>query len=118
MALKNIEATLSEKIKTHILAAWQEGHGGSADQVHLLQGEDGLALLMPKALYQAEIDLFRNTTGGTRVVNQYLRTLLDTISSEHVPLIEEFTQQTVEEIVPLIDLRAGWIIAFYRFKKS
>lgn len=104
-----------EKIKQEILAAWKEGHGGSAEKVHLLQGEDGLVLLIPKALYQAELDLHRTATGGGKVLNQYLRTLLHTVASDFIPMVEEITGNEVDNLVPLIDLRAGWALAFYQF---
>jgi hypothetical protein len=118
MALQNIEKNMPEKLKRRVIDAWQTGHGGQADQVHLLMGEDGLALMIPKALYQAEIDLSRGTTHSTKLLNQYLRTLVDTVSADLLPMVEEFAQQDVEEIVPLVDLRAGWIIAFFRFHKA
>lgn len=106
---------VTDKIKQELLAAWKEGHGGSAEQVHLLQGDDGIVLLIPKAMYQAELDLHRTATGGGRVLNQYLRTLLHTVASDFIPIIEEISGKKVDEIVPLIDMRAGWAMAFYRF---
>lgn len=112
----NFEDALSDKIRHDIVSAWQEGHGGSADQAHLFQGEEGLVLLIPKALYQAELDLYSNSAGGGRVLNQYLRTLLHTVASDFIPMLEKNTKQTIEEVIPLIDLRAGWAIAFYRFE--
>jgi hypothetical protein len=111
----NIENSVSDKVKQDILAAWKEGHGGSAERVHLLHGEEGLVLLIPKALYQAELDLHRTATGGGKVLNQYLRTLLHTVASEFIPMVEEITGHDIDDVVPLIDLRAGWALAFYRF---
>lgn len=111
----NFEDAISEKIKKDIVSAWQEGHGGTADQAYLFQNDEGLVLLIPKALYQAEVELYSNSTGGGRVLNQYLRTLLHTVASELVPMLEENTNQTIDEVIPLVDLRAGWAIAFYRF---
>ena len=112
----NPETRLTGKITQDILTAWQEGHGGSAEQVHLFQGEEGFVLLIPKALYQAELELNRTSTGGGRVLNQYLRTLLHTVASDFIPMIEEIAGETISEVVPLIDLRAGWAIALYLFK--
>ena len=119
MNMQNTDSGLPSRIKQQILEAWQTGHGGSPDQVHLLQGEDGMALIIPKALYQAEMDLVKRESsgGGGRVLNQYLRTLLHTVATDFSPMIEEIRQQKVAEVIPLIDLRAGWAIAFYRFKK-
>ena len=119
MNSQNTDVSLTSRIKQQILEAWQNGHGGSADQVHLLEGEDGLALIIPKALYQPEMDLVkRESSGGSgRVLNQYLRTLLKTVATDFTPTIEEIGGQKVQEVVPLIDLRAGWAIAFYRFEK-
>jgi hypothetical protein len=117
MAQAKTEAALPERIKKQILTAWQEGHGGNAEQAHLLQGDEGLVLLIPKALYQAEIELTHNSEGGSRVFNRYLRSLVDSVSSELLPLVETYTNQNIDEIIPLIDPRAGWIIAFYRFGK-
>lgn len=117
MEQNTVKSGLAEEIKRTILTAWQEGHGGSPKQVHLMQSDDSLALLIPEALYQAEIELSRNPAGGTRVLTQYLRTLVSTVSDQMVPLIEKFSGQQVAEIVPLIDLRAGWIISLFRYKK-
>lgn len=108
---------VTEKIKQEILTAWQEGHGGDATQVLMFQGVEGLIMLIPKALYQAELDLHRSATGGGRVLNQYLRTLLITVASEYIPLVEELTERKIDEIVPLIDLREGYVIAFYKYEK-
>lgn len=116
MEKSNLEVERTQRIKQDILTAWQEGHGGSAENVHLYQGEEGLVLLIPKALYQAELELNRTSTGGGRVLNQYLRTLLHTVASDFIPMIEEIAGKTIGEVVPLIDLRAGWAIALYRFK--
>lgn len=119
MNMQESEKNLPSRIKQQILEAWEAGHGGTPDQVHLLQGDDGMALIIPKALYQAEIDLVKRESsgGGGRVLNQYLRTLLHTVATDFSPMIEEISQQKVEDVVPLIDLRAGWAIAFYRFRK-
>ena len=115
MMSTDVETSVTEKIKKEILAAWKEGHGGSAEKVHLLQGDDGLILMIPKALYQAELDLHRTATGGGKVLNQYLRTLLHTVASEFIPMVEEISGNKVGNVVPLIDLRAGWALAFYQF---
>lgn len=119
MNSQDTETNLPARIKQQILEAWETGHGGTPDQVHLLQGADGMALIIPKALYQAEVDLVKRepSGGGGRVLNQYLRTLLHTVATDFSPMIEEISQQKVEEVVPLIDLRAGWAIAFYRFRE-
>lgn len=116
MHMMNFEDALSDKIKQDILSAWHEGHGGSAEQALLFQGKEGVVLLIPKALYQAEMDLYSNSAGGGRVLNQYLRTLLHTVASDFIPMLEENTQQTINEVIPLVDLRAGYAIAYYRFK--
>ena len=117
MVAKNLETPLSEKLKREILAAWKEGHGGSSEQVYLTKGEDGMVLLIPKALYQAELDLNRTATGGSRVLYQYLRTLLYNVASEFIPLIEEIIEKEIEDVTPLVDLKAGWAIIFYHTKK-
>ena len=116
MQTTNSEAALSARIKQEILKAWQEGHGGSAEEVYLFQGEKGLVVLIPQALYQAELDLYSNSAGGGRVLNKYLRTLLHTVVSEFLPLAEEITEKPVEEVLPLIDLKAGLAIAYFKTK--
>ncbi|MEJ2759515.1 MAG: hypothetical protein P8046_13625 [Anaerolineales bacterium] len=116
MEQMNIEIDVVERIKQSILTAWQEGHGGSATQVHLFGGQEGLVLMIPKALYQAELDLHSNKAGGGKVLNQYLRTLLQTVAEDFIPMVEETTNQQIGEIVPLFDLRAGWAIIFYRYQ--
>jgi len=114
MSARKIEPSTSERIKQEILSAWKEGHGGHSERVFLTKGEDGLVLLIPKALYQAELDLHRTATGGGKVLNQYLRTLLHSVASEFIPMIEENVKQKIDDVIPLIDLRAGWAIIFYR----
>ena len=116
MKMSQFEDGISEKVKQNILSAWQEGHGGHAKEVHLLHSKDGLVLLIPEALYQAETDLSRNSEAGGEVLNQYVRTLLYTVASDFVPMLEKNTNQSIEEVIPLVDIRAGWAIAFYRFK--
>jgi hypothetical protein len=114
MEMMNSESALSAKIMHEILKAWRDGHGGSAEEVHLFEGEKGLVVLIPQALYQAEMDLYSNSTGGGRVLNKYLRTLLQTVASDFLPLAEEITGKPMDDVVPLIDLKAGWAMAFFR----
>lgn len=105
-----------ERVKQSILTAWQEGHGGNANQVHLFDGQEGLVVMIPQALYQAELDLHSNKAGGGKVLNQYLRTLLQTVASDFISMVEESTGRKITEILPLFDLRAGWAIIFYRYQ--
>jgi hypothetical protein len=114
--MTNTETTLSKKIMQGILKAWQEGHGGSAEEVHLFQGEEGLVILIPQAMYQAELDLYSNSAGGGRVLNKYIRTLLHTVASDFVPLAEKITGKEMDDVIPLVDLKAGWAMAFYQIK--
>ncbi len=66
MELTKSEEAMSNKISQEILKAWKVGHGGNAEKVHLFQGEDGLVILIPQALYQAELNLYSNSPGGGR----------------------------------------------------
>ena len=116
MQTTNSQTALSSKIMQEILAAWKEGHGGSADKVHLFQGEEGLVILIPQALYQAELDLYSNSTGGGRVLNKYIRALLHTVASDFMPLAEEIAGKEMEDVIPLIDLKAGFAMVFYQTK--
>ena len=116
MEQMKIDSDVVERIKNSILSAWQEGHGGSATLVHLFEGQEGLVVMIPKALYQAELDLHSNKAGGGKVLNQYLRTLLQTVAAGFIPMVEETTSRQIGEIVPLFDLRAGWAIIFYRYQ--
>jgi Flp pilus assembly CpaF family ATPase len=115
MTAQTVQTSMAERIKNDLLQAWQVGHGGGAEKAHLLQGEDGLALMIPKGLLQAEIELSRKAGAGTRVIHNYVRELLHLVSSELIDLVEEFAQRRIDEVVPLVDLRAGWVIAFFRF---
>ena len=114
--MSHFENEISEKVKQNFLTAWQEGHGGHANEVHLLHSDEGFVLLIPEALYQAETNLSRTSEAGGEVLDQYIRSLLHTVASEFVPMIEKKTNQSIEEIIPLVDIRAGWAIAFYQFK--
>jgi len=115
MALDNQEQVLLEKIKMKILADWRESHGGEAEKAILLDGEDGVALMITDAFYQAEIELSHNPVSSTAILSEYLHTLLESVSEELLPAIEEFCGRRIREIVPLIDVRAGWVIAFFSF---
>jgi len=116
MNTRTIDGQAEDQLKERFLEAWQTGHGGSAERVHLLTAQDSLAVIIPKAMYQAEITLFKNTSHSAKVLDQYLRSLLVTISDELQPEIEEFTGREISNMVPLIDLKAGYITALYRFR--
>jgi hypothetical protein len=105
-----------EKISEVIRNAWQEGHGGSVERAYIFQGEDGLVLMIPKALYQAELNLLRVYSSGASLLYRYLRSLLETVASDLSMEIEAITEKTISEVIPLVDLNAGWAIIFYRLK--
>ena len=104
------------QIKSAILSAWQVGHGGSAEQAFIFQGEQGIVLMIPKALYQAELNLLRVYSSGSKLLDRYLRSLLETVATEVSLEIEQRLDQTIDEAIPLVDMSAGWAIIFYRFK--
>ena len=71
-----------EHLAGAILNAWQEGHGGSAETAHIFQGHDGIVLMIPKALYQAELNLLRSYSNGASLLDRYLRSILETVADE------------------------------------
>jgi hypothetical protein len=105
-----------EHLTDAILSAWQEGHGGSAEKAHIFRGEDGIVLMIPKALYEAELNLLRYYSNGAKLLDRYLRSLLETVADDIAVEIQESTQQKLGEAIPLVDLTAGWAIIFYTFK--
>jgi len=109
-----------DEIKNFLLDAWQTGHGGDPEHIHFLQGENLISLMIPRAFYQAEKKLFNssNATSSTRILNQYIRTLLETVADEAIPLIEKYSNRPVTNVIPLIDLEAGWITALYQLGTS
>jgi hypothetical protein len=107
-----------DQITTAILSAWHEGHGGSADQAYVFQGDEGIVLMIPKALYQAELNLLRYYSSGSKLLDRYLRSLLETVAIEVSLEIEECLDQKIDQAIPLVDMSAGWAIIFYRFKNS
>lgn len=109
-----------DEIKQFLLDAWQTGHGGDPEHIHFLQGENVISLMIPRAFYQAEKNLFNsaNATSSTRILNQYIRTLLETVADEAIPLIEKYSSRPVIKVIPLIDLEAGWITALYKLGPS
>ena len=115
MTTRTIEKLTEQQLRERVIQAWQAGHGGSAEEVYLLRGEDSLALIIPKAMYQAEIVLFKNTTNNTKILDQYLRSILEIISDEIQSDIEAYAGKRIQEMTPLIDLKAGYISALYRF---
>ena len=115
MISKTIGNLTEEELKERVIAAWQAGHGGSAEEVYLLSAENSIAVIIPKAMYQAEIVLFKNTTNSTKILDQYLRSMLEIISDELEPDIEAYAGRPIMEMIPLIDLKAGYITALYTF---
>ena len=115
MTLNENATRFSKELSQLFLEAWQTGHGGNPDEVHILLGDNSIALAIPRAMVQAETVLFNNTT-NTRVLDQYLRSVLEMIAENLSPTIEDYFGREVMQIIPLIDLKAGWITAFYRFK--
>lgn len=114
--IENTDHTnFSKKLSQRFLEAWQAGHGGNPDEVHILMGDNSIALAIPRAMVQAEKVLFNNTT-NTRVLDQYLRSVLEMIAEDMSSTIEDYSGREVMQVIPLIDLKAGWITAFYRFK--
>jgi hypothetical protein len=118
MVMQTVKSNLGERLKNDLLKAWRNGHGGSPEVVHLFHGEEGLVMMIPKGLLEAEIALSRKAGGSTRLIHNYLRELLHVVTMDLVELVEEFTQKRVEDVVPLIDLRAGWVTAFFRYQGS
>lgn len=104
-----------EHLSEAILNAWQEGHGGSAEEAHIFHGQDGIVLMIPKALYEAELNLLRSYSSGSKLLDRYLRSILETVADEIEVEIESSTQKTISHATPLVDLTAGWAIIFYSF---
>ncbi|NIW48375.1 MAG: hypothetical protein GWN30_27580 [Gammaproteobacteria bacterium] len=111
-----IDKAVSGKFKQDLLTAWQEGHGGNAEKIHVFHGEEGVVLIIPEALYPAELDLQRASREGGRILHEYLRTLLESVASDFITTVEEMAEKNIGDVIPLIDLRAGWAIAFFQFK--
>ena len=105
-----------EHLTESILNAWQEGHGGSADKAHIFHGHDGIVLMIPKALYEAELNLLRSYSHGAKLLDRYLRSILDTVADEIAQEIDSNFENTISHATPLVDLTAGWAIIFYSFK--
>ena len=120
--MENIKSSSisTDEIKRFLLDAWQTGHGGDPEHIHFLQGENLISLMIPRAFYQAEKKLFNsaNATSSTRILNQYIRTLLETVADEAVPLIEKYSRRRVANVIPLIDLEAGWITALFNLEPA
>jgi hypothetical protein len=115
MKTKTMDKALKNDLRERVVNAWQVGNGGKKDQVYILDSDNGLAVIISKALYQAEIVLFRNTPNSNRALDQYLRSLLESIADELLPFVEEYSGQSVDVIMPLIDVKAGWMTIFYKF---
>jgi hypothetical protein len=112
---KNTAHESFSKVLSHrFLEAWQTGHGGNPDEAHILIGDSSLALTIPGAMVKAETALF-NKSQNTRVLDQYLRSVLEMVAEDLIPLIEDYFGREIKQVIPLIDLKAGWITAFYRF---
>lgn len=117
MTVYSAHSSSSKELSQRFLEAWQAGHGGNPEQVHILRGDNSIALAMPRALVQAETVLFNNTT-NTRMLDQYLRSVLEMIAEDLSSAIEDYCGREVMQVIPLIDLKAGWITVLYRFKNQ
>ena len=115
MNVNETTTRFSKELSQRFLDAWKVGHGGDPDEVHVLVGDNSIALTIPRAMVKAETVLFNNTT-NTRVLDQYLRSVLEMIAEDLSSTIEDYSGREVMQVIPLIDLKAGWITAFYRFK--
>ena len=115
MSVKTIKKKSKQELKDRVIQAWLDGQVGSADEVLVLSGENSLAVIIPKTMYQAEIVHFKNTTNSTNILDQYLRSLLEIISDELQEDIEGYAGQEIKDMVPLIDLKAGYITTLYLF---
>jgi hypothetical protein len=109
---ENFTKVLSQRF----LEAWQTGHGGNPGEAHILIGEKSVALTIPGAMVKAETALF-NKSSNTRMLDQYLRSVLEMVAEDLRSLIEDHFDREIKQITPLIDLKAGWITAFYRFSE-
>ena len=98
-------------------SGWEVDHGINAGTSQVLFGEDCMAVIIPQALNQAEIELFRSS-GDHRVFENYIENLVGIIFSEQKAYIEERLKTKVIDILPLIDQRMGWITAFYQFENK
>lgn len=117
MNINTTNTNFSKELSQRFLEAWKVGHGGDPDEVHVLVGDNSIALTIPRAMVKAETVLFNHTT-NTRVLGQYLRGVLEMIAEDMSSIVEDFSGREVKQIIPLIDLKAGWITAFYRFKEQ
>lgn len=115
MIVDKARISFTKELSQRFLEAWQAGHGGNPDEVHILMGDNSIALAIPRAMVKAETVLFNNTT-NTRVLDQYIRSVLEMIAEDLSSTIEDYFGREVMQVIPLIDLKAGWITAFYRFK--
>jgi uncharacterized protein YbcI len=104
----------SKVLSQRFLEAWQIGHGGNPDEAHILIGDKSIALTIPGAMVKAEIALF-NKSSNTRMLDQYLRSVLEMVAEGQRSLIEDYFGREIKQVTPLIDLKAGWITVFYRF---
>jgi hypothetical protein len=114
MSENTIHKSISKKLGQLFLEAWQASHGGNPDEIHTLMGDNSIAFIVSKAMVQAEIALYQKTTN--RVLDQYLRSVLEMIAEDLIAPIEDYSGRQIQQVIPLIDLKAGWITAFYRFK--
>jgi len=117
MILNPEHTSFSKELSQRFLDAWQAGHGGNPDEVHILRGDNSIALAIPRAMVQAEKVLFNNTT-NTRMLDQYLRSVLEMIADDLSSTIEDYYGREIMQVIPLIDLKAGWIAAFYQFNDN
>ena len=114
MTINPTHKSFSELLSQRFQDAWQKGHGGNPDEAHILIGDKSIALILPGAMVKAETALF-NKSSNTRVLDQYLRSVLEMVAEDLSSLIEDYFGREVKQVIPLIDLKAGWITAFYRF---
>ena len=117
MKINTTHESFSKMLSQRFLEAWQTDHGGNPDEAHILISEKSIALTIPGAMVKAETALF-NRSSNTRMLDQYLRSVLEMVAEDLRSLIEDYFGREIKQITPLIDLKAGWITAFYRFSSK
>lgn len=72
---KIMEITIDKKVMDDIREffsnAWNVNHEGESGKSHIRLGKRNLAIMIPRAPYQAELDLIKRS-GSTRALSRYL----------------------------------------------
>jgi hypothetical protein len=96
-----------------LLKEWQQAHGTPHGAASALAGPDSFAIHLEDAFSKAELNLATQPAGQNLIFN-YTEGLLDQVCHNLIARVEDATGHKVISTGFSFNLKAGWIICFYK----